>query len=71
MSMSNFTEMKSEVIFCRKMINQDFWCNYQKIGATTFVSVIMGNIKMEKIHSFVFKAPSSSTSFFLNIADAT
>ena len=24
----NFTEMKNKVIFCRKMINQNFQCNY-------------------------------------------
>ena len=28
MSRSNFAEMKNEVIFCKKMISQDFWCNY-------------------------------------------
>ena len=28
MSRSNFAEIKSDVIFCRKLISQDFWCNY-------------------------------------------
>ena len=27
MSRSNFAEMKNGVIFCRKVINQGFWCN--------------------------------------------
>ena len=28
MSMSNLTEMKNGIIFCKKMISQNFWCNY-------------------------------------------
>ena len=31
MSRSNFAEMKSLVIFCIKVISQDFWCNYPLI----------------------------------------
>ena len=43
MSRSNFTEMKSGIIFCKKIIGQDFWCNYlyfKNIGVY-FINVLI------------------------------